>query len=227
MIMKRSVRIMKPLSFYRKTGMIDLSEDQIKRRRKELIEKNPSALSFQKNKRGCFEWFLDYNHLYEFNRRRKKKGSSKHGVPDIKKERLFNSINYKDKAPATGMLNYSTEISINFKDDYDIEYYEHFAKELFIRNYDNLYFVVEIDRDGYKHIHIGSCGGFEEILIICDYITRKVCKRENDAYMKAIKGVQYETNVHIEPLIYDAGFQKYIQKGDDGLGGVKIKFLNV
>lgn len=212
-----------PVSYYMKTNMIALSKDQIKRRINEI--KNDNVVRLIPNCKGLLEWHINYLHLDKFKRKRKPKNEDLF-FTKISNERIYQSIKFENKPK--GDEDYRIEISINFKDNYDEHYYRHFAIQIFMRYRKNLYYAIERDYDGFTHIHMGVCGNFVEVLILCDFITKEVFNQTNDVYLNVVNGIsEIKTNIHIEPIIYPSAYQRYLKKGDDKLGNAQLFFLNV
>lgn len=232
-------------SFILKTGILDLSEDQIKRNIKriaseeqkikanlELGEKESwdmglfvPTVCLKRNENGIKEWHINYAKINEIGRKRRIKKNTINKVKQRIERGKRNIIKYTTKEPSNPK--YTTEISLNFKENYDVLYYEEVVKELFIRYQKNMYFVIEIDNEGFTHLHIGSEGKKQEIKILMNHILENVLASFDDSYIKFLEEENYLSDLHISDIISHHAYKKYLEKGNDGLGGVSIKFLNV
>lgn len=236
-------------SFIIKTGLLDLSEDQIKRNIKRIAAKEQQekeqlereiklgereaweigyfvpTVFLRRNKNGVKEWHVNYSKIDKIGRTRKPKTNSINTVQKRIETSKRKLINYSNTPPKVAF--YTTEISLNFKETYHAAYYEEVAKELFVRYQKNLYFVTEKDREGFVHLHIGCEGNKKEIMIIMNHIVENVLGRFDDTYIKFLEGDYYNSDLHVSDIRSDQAYQKYLIKGDDGLGGASIKFFNV
>jgi len=236
-------------SFILKTGLLDLSEDQLKRNIKKIakiesdlhdklnreveegiIEKYekkyiiPTA-KLMRNENGVNEWHVNYFKIQNIGRKRKHKNNSISKIK-AKIESGKRKITHYSLIPPPN-ANYTTEISLNFKENYHAAYYEEVAKELYIRYQKNLYFVTERDKEGFVHLHIGCEGNKKEIMILMNHIVENVLGHFDDSYIKILEDGNFESNLHIDDIRSNDAYKKYLTKGDDGLGGAQIKFLNV
>ncbi|MFV0141483.1 hypothetical protein [Empedobacter falsenii] len=226
-------------SFILSTGILDLSADQIKRNIKKVAQeeekkhlenslhnvnyKDPTVLKLR-NENGIQEWHVNYSRINKIGRKRKVKNNTinkvNHNIDRAK--RAITRFSYQEPENPR----YTTEITLNFKENYEASYYEEVVKELFVRYKKNMYFVVEKDSEGYSHIHIGSEGKKKEIMILMNHIIENVLARFDDMYIKFLEGGNYESDLHISDIVSNDAYKKYLSKGNDGLGGVQIKFLN-
>lgn len=220
--MNRIKQTMKPASFFIQTGIIDLSIDQIRRRARNLEKEGSLLVEKKKNNRGSWEWFIDTAGIFIFERIRKKKKTDEFKLSS--NEALARNI-HPETMPV-GNIDYRIEISINFKEEYDDNYYEYFVKQFFVRNQANLYFKIEKDKDGYNHLHIGTCGILEDVKLIINHIVSKILNQKNDFYLKEFYGKHISTNVNIQPLEDNFKFQQYLKKFKENPLGDHIKFLN-
>ena len=183
------------------------------------------TVCLRKNKNGIREWHVNYSKIENIGRTRKPKKNTTNSVQkriQTSKRKLVNHSNTPPK-----LAYYTTEISLNFKENYHAAYYEEVVKELFVRYQKNLYFVTEKDREGFVHLHIGCEGNKKEIMIIMNHIVEKVLCQFDDTYIKFLEEDHYDSDLHVSDIRSDQAYQKYLTKGDDGLGGASIKFFNI
>ena len=142
-------------SFIIKTGLVDLSEDQIKRNIKKLAEKEerrlneiqdciarkelhpieldtkPAKVRKSRNERGVLEWYINYAFINEIGRKRKLKNNQINRVRTRIEKGKRHLAKFSLQEPVNS--NYKVEISLNFKENYHTNYYEEVVKELFVR----------------------------------------------------------------------------------------------
>ena len=235
-------------SFIMRAGLVDLSEDQIKRNIKSLAKKEEKlkeelelqiksgqkdqwespfspTVCLRNNQNGVLEWHVNYGEIHKIGRKRKPKKNTINSVRQRIETEKRKLVKFSYHPPE--FHQYTTEISLNFKESYHAAYYEEVVKEFFVRYQKNLYYVIEVDRDGFSHLHIGSEGARKEIMILMNFIVENVLGHFDDTYIKFLEEDNYQSDLHISDLRSDEAFQKYLQKGDDGLGGAQVKFLNI
>lgn len=204
----------KSITNYLKNGIINLSRKQLKRNIKKIYKEGNDAVLLLKNKRGVLEWHVDCTRIHLVDRSRKAKKSNKEHCLEIN-----GAENYDIK--------YKTSITINFKENYDSKYYSTIAN-FFNQIYrHSLYYVIEKDENGYNHIHIGCTGAIEVIKIqlrelLHDYLGYDELNFNTE---RLFDNASYSP-VLIEKIFRDSAHQQYLKKGNDGLGGVRLVYLD-
>lgn len=192
------------IKFYLDRQMIDLSEDQIKRRIL-IFKKQIDAESIVKKiKTGkTYAWAINYDYFHLFKRKRalSKKLKQKKNYPIIQTDE-----NRK--------LDYQYEISINLKggiktknveNAYDENYYIEITKQLFKIIREDMFYVVEKDKYGYNHVHIATKGSPNLIKMALDFVLKNKLGFETDFLNK--------TNaIHQESIRNLYAFKEYLKK---------------
>lgn len=114
--------------------------------------------------KGKEKWLINSNYVTEYFQRKRKLKSSDVGF-NQRMEKKVRKVKSTFSVPID-IDKYNIELGINFKDDYDREYYEYILKDLFLRSTYDMFYVVEKDAYGFNHLHIGIKGNTEELKLI-------------------------------------------------------------
>lgn len=192
------------IKFYISRKMIQLSEDQIKRRLRHLNGRKDFSKIAKKIKTGrTYAWAINYDYLSLFDRQRALKKDM------VKKKEIPVIETLDDKK-----LDYKYEISINLKGginssntdtSYDVNYYKEVCHQLFkiVRN--DMFYVLEKDKYGYHHVHIAINGETSLIKIALDHVLKKLLCLD-DHFLTQSKAIHHE---EIRNLY---SFRKYLKK---------------
>ncbi|WP_282629625.1 hypothetical protein [Empedobacter sedimenti] len=105
---------------------------------------------------GSETWLINYKFIPEYFQRKRKLKSN---IDDFnqKMEKKVRKVKSTFIVPVD-IDKYNIEMSINFKDDYDKDYYEYIVKDLFLRSCFDMFYVIEEDSIGFNHLHVGIKG---------------------------------------------------------------------
>lgn len=192
------------IKFYLDRQMIDLSEDQIKRRIL-IFKKKIDAESIVKKIRigKTYAWVINYDYLYLFKRKR---AHSK----NVKQKKNYPIIHTNENRKFV----YQYEISINLKggiktknveNTYDENYYVEVSQQIFRIIREDMFYVVEKDKYGYNHVHIATNGSQNMIKMAIDFVLKQKLGFETDFLNK--------TNaIHNESIRNLYAFRQYLKK---------------
>jgi len=113
---------------------------------------------------GKEKWLINSNYVSIYFQRKRQLKSNIDGFNKIMEKKVR-------KVKATLQIpddidRYNIELSINFKDNYDRDYYDYIVKDLFLRSSFDMFYVIEEDTFGFNHLHIGIKGNTEELRLI-------------------------------------------------------------
>lgn len=167
----------KTIEFYRRTNIIDLSYRTLMRKIGKV--RGMSHVVKKKVINGTETLLINYDYVDKyFTRKRKLKTNIE--CFNEKMEKKVRKINSTYKVPKN-IDSYTIELSINFKDNYDREYYLYIVKDLFLRSSFDMFFVIEQDSEGYNHLHIGVRGQLEELKTILKHTYSNLHLHDYDA----------------------------------------------
>lgn len=192
------------IKFYLERQMIDLSEDQIKRRISILKKQIGAESIIKKIKIGkTYAWAISYDYLHLFKRKR---ALSK----NIKQKKNYPIVTTNQNRN----IDYQYEISINLKggiktrnieNAYNENYYVEITKQLFKILREDMFYVVEIDKYGYNHVHIATNGSPNMIKMAIDFVLKRKLGFDADFLSK--------TNaIHNESIRNLYAFKEYLKK---------------
>lgn len=207
----------KPITYLIKSGLVEFSLRHLRRLVKEEYEKgdNTSILKIKNNK-GLSQYFVHINSIEKYSIRKRTKKT----IEPIK-------VNRNIKSQHQLQNSYDVAISINFKNNYNKNYYEFLAKRIFETIKMDMYYVVEKDDDKQYHLHIGA-KGLNQIDHLKDVINQLIYDEfghSNKDYKNGF--AETKQYILIEKMVKDYAYRNYLSKGDDGLGGAKPTFLDV
>ena len=192
------------IKFYLERQMIDLSEDQIKRRISVLKKQIGSESIMKKIKTGkTYAWAINYEYLHLFKRKR---ALSK----NVKQKKVYPIIETIENRK----VDYQFEISINLKggiktnnieNTYDENFYIEITKQLFKIIREDLFYVIEKDKYGYNHIHIAINSSSTLIKMAIDFVLKNKLGFDAEFLNK--------TNaIHNETIRNIYAFREYLKK---------------
>ncbi|TGN29177.1 hypothetical protein [Empedobacter tilapiae] len=201
----------KTIEFYQRTNIINLSYRSLMRRI-DLVRGMNNVLR-SKVINGSRTLLINYDYIQEYFQRKRK---LKLGIDDFNKkmEKKVRKVKSTLIVP-DNISKYNIELSINFKDDYDRDYYEYIVKDLFLRTAFDMFYVIEVDSFGYNHLHIGLKGDADELKLILQHTYDNLLLHDYDGEEEKLFSKQ--TNVAV--IRNNNAFLDYIKK--DG----EIKFL--
>ena len=152
----------KTIDFYLRTNIINVSYRTVMRQIGKIsCDNNIIRKKVINGKEKCL---INSNYISDYFRRKRKLKSNNVGF-NQRMEKRVRKVKSTYKVPED-IEKYNIELSINFKDDYDRDYYEYIVKDLFLRSSFNLFYVIEEDTFGFNHLHIGLKGDTEELKLI-------------------------------------------------------------
>lgn len=192
------------IKFYLDRQMIDLSEDQIKRRIL-IFKKQIDAESIVKKiKTGkTYAWSINYDYLHLFKRKRAL-------AKNIKQKKNYPIVTTNQNRK----IDYQYEISINLKggmktnnieNAYDEKYYVEISQQIFKIIREDMFYVIEKDKYGYNHVHIATNGSPSMIKMAIDFVLKQKLGFDADFLNK--------TNaIHNESIRNLYAFKEYLKK---------------
>ncbi|MDM1041692.1 MULTISPECIES: hypothetical protein [Empedobacter] len=152
----------KTIEFYQRTNIINMSYRTIMRQ----LGSISGDINIVKKKviEGRETWQINYDYIHEYFQRKRKVKSNEEGFNqrmEKKVRRVISTLTVPED-----VSQYNIELGINFKDDYDRNYYDYIVKDLFIRSEFDIFYVIEEDSSGFNHLHVGLKGDPEELKLV-------------------------------------------------------------
>ena len=201
----------KTIEFYQRTNIINMSYRTILRKIgkiynvKDIIKKNVIN--------GKEHWEINSDYITEYFQRKRKVKCNEEGF----NQRIEKKVR-KVKTTLTvpdDIIKYSIELTINFQDNYDEEYYDYIIKDLFIRTEYDMFYVIEKDSSGFNHLHVGLKGNPEELKLVLKHTYDNLHLHDYDEEEEKF----FTKKTNVATIRNHNAFLDYISKD------VEIKFL--
>lgn len=188
-----------PTKHFINNNLTTLGERQLRRNASKAHNQGAKYVRKIKNARGHDKWMIDANffHLIGERERNPKK-----------------NIQSKPKISPKNKNHFGTEVSLNFKDSCDYDYYQHIAEIFHDRTGIDIVYKIEreFDSEYSNHLHMGVAT-FDKKKVT------EVMKNIVEDYLNRSTSSRFNTFLSINEMIDDKSFIGYISKGYDGLGG--------
>lgn len=193
----------KTIKFYLERNMIDLSEDQIKRRITKLKLNSYSSNIIKKKLIGkTYAWCVNYFELNHFQRIRKKVNRRKTNVLPINKSLVNKCVDYKYEVSINLKSGIQTK---NLGESYSYDYYRELADSIFRIVRADMFYIIETDEFGYNHLHMGINSDEVTIKIAVDYVLKSIFCFEDEFLKK-------EKVSHTDEIRNLFAFYEYLDK---------------
>lgn len=190
----------KPIRYFVENNLTTLGSKQLMRNAsKAFIAGDNSVIkSLTKNNKIQYEILID--EIERIGARKRKPKESKKPVKIIKE--------FESKTSR----NYITVVTINFKDSSDVVFYDDLVLKFFeYSKKDDMYYSIEIDDDGYTHVHFASTGDINSTYNYLNQIINIELKL-NQKIAISKNGEKSFAPVEISPMREHQCFLDYISK---------------
>ena len=190
----------KPIRYFVENNLTTLSTRQLKRNASKAFISgcNYVIQSLTLNNKKQYEILVD--EIERIGERKRKPKESKKPVKIIKE--------FESKTSR----NYNTVVTINFKDSSDVVFYDDLVLKFFeYSKKDDMYYSIEIDDDGYTHVHFASTGDINSTYNYLSQIINIELKL-NQKIAISKNGEKSFAPVEISPMREHQCFLDYISK---------------
>lgn len=188
-----------PTKHFINNNLTTLGERQLRRNVSKAYNQGAKYVRKTKNARGHDKWMIDANFFHLIGNRER----------NPKKD-----IQSKPKISPKNKNHFGTEVSLNFKDRCDSEYYVYIVHTFHdLTGFDLVYKIErEFDSEYSNHLHMGVATFDKE------KVTNVMTNIVEDYLHRSTKS-NFNTFLSVNEMIDDNSFIGYISKGYDGLGG--------
>lgn len=197
----------KTIEFYQRTNIINLSYRSLLRKI-DLVRGMDNVVR-KKVINGSRMILINSNYVTVYFQRKRKLKAGIDGY-NQKMEKRVRKVKSTYKVP-DDIDRYNIELSINFKDNYDRDYYDYIVKDLFLRSSFDLFYVIEEDTFGFNHLHIGLKGDTEELKLILRHTYENLHLHDYDGDEDKDKIFSKQTNIAV--IRNHNAYLEYLKKG--------------
>lgn len=177
----------KPTKFFINNNMTQLSERHLRRKCAEMYNGDDENIIKRKNKNNRDLWLINLDSIGIIGKRRRKEKKKKEN-------------------------NFKIEITVNFNDNLDVDYYLKLVKLFNESTNCNIMYKIERDKNNKNHLHM-AVDNDDKCLITNEM--KKIIT--HDLQRSISSGIK--KHLLVNEIIDEKKYYDYISKGYDGLGG--------